>query len=910
MQNIIFKAIALASTKHPKKTLGVLLLFTVLMAWSMSTLRLEMNQMSLLPDDDPVSKQYNHIIKAFDGGIEQITIAVRGANEQVLGEVAQEVNAILQPMIASGDLRRVQYAVPREYVKNHGFMLNEHDDLEKLLPQTQNLNLIPFLTAFNDNLERTFVGGQDKMVGAKENNAVASLESIDKLLAAVQMSMDTIPQQALHEKINQAVHDFWLGDEYMYSADRNLLVMYAQTSVSLMDSVFKVVKVVEQVDSLVHIVEQKYAGQGVKIGLTGMPAIQKDEMNASMDDSAISTVLAFGFILLMLMYSFRLWLAPFFAGMALLIGIVWAGGIAGITVGRLNVSTIFFGVYLVGLGIDFCIHLLHGYNEHKSLGATPEQAVYKALETNGGGILTGGITTSFAFLALVLTDFAMYREMGLIAGLGILACMASALLLLPSMLIILDNYRIQKGTYRAPTTTASHSALIGSWAYGVAKYRKAGMALFILALGYSVFQIPHIGFNSNMMDLEPDGLESVELQDTLLKAFDQSVENVLFTVPSLDSAWAVYTLFRENRLVGGIESPALICPPPKEQQKRIPVLLAIRENLKTPVAEQPVLLGDFTAQLERLQANIIEMSQSAFMSQQDKIVKRADRITGLDSAGNMVQGGRFGGIFAAIDSAAQSAEATQKLETILRSVQTEFKKVSEQLLYSMSNPQTITWDSVPQQFQMQFQSKDKQEYLVSIYPKNDVWDNVTDSPFLKSIEREIPHATGMIALMKVIYVRAGEEGRFAVMLSLIAIALLMLLHFRHNLLLAVLAMVPMVSSVIILIGIYVTFDIQFNIASIMGVPMIIGIGVDDGIHVCHRFAMEKTHSIQMLLSRVGHAVLLTTLTTGIAFGSLMFGTMKSNVSLGVVLFAGVMLCYFISISVLPMAFGFMKRQEQ
>lgn len=902
MKNRLFDIIAALATQHPKKTLAGLLLFTLAMIGAASTLTMEMSQMSLMPENNPVTKEFEHISKHFSGATNTITIAVHAKDKSKLPAAIEKTAKALQPLLDKGRITRMQYEMPRNFMQHHGMMLQKVKDLNNMEPQTRNLNLVPFLTAFNDNLEKTFVGGEDKMSGANEQAAVSSLETIDKLLRGMEREL-TAEKQSDPVRTRELVEDFWLGDPWFLSANRHWALVYAQPRYNMMDSIFKTIEVVEEMDSVLAVAENKM--EGVFIGMTGMPVIQKDEMNATTRDSAVSTVVAFVLIIILLIVSFRVKTAPILAGAALVTGIIWAAGMAGLLVGRLNITTAFFAVYLVGLGIDFCIHYIHGYNEQKSAGLSPAEAVGAALRTNGGSIVTGGFTTAFAFLALVLTDAPMYQEMGLVAGIGVLGCVFSALLILPSVLFLLDKRRLNNGSYSAPVQNISEARTVAVWSGAMASNRKWMLPLLVIVLGISAWYAPKFDFNSNMLDMEPKGLESVELQDTILNVFDQSTESMLFTVSSLDSAWHYTEILEDERLVGSVLSPSQVCPPDSEQQKRAAVLQIMRKNLDNPAESEAPDPGRFLSEMERLEANIIEMSQSAYLSQQDRIVRRADRITGLDSNGNKVRPGRFTPLYALLDNTPQDT-----LKNKLGGFQSIFKPLSEKILYDMSNPEKITWEMVPQQFQDQFYSPSSGEYLITVMPRYDVWEDMMNNPFLKMSERLIPNQTGTLSIMKVIFIQGKEEGRKAILFSLLAISLILFLHFRKKPLLALLAMLPMISALIILVGLYSITGVPLNMMSMMALPLIVGIGVDDGVHICHRFMLEKGKPVTAFMGKVGHAVLLTTLTTMIAFGSLVFGEMPANVSMGFLLLWGVALCYLTSVTLLPVAFGFFRKSKE
>src|SRR5262249_46394423 len=127
----------------------------------------------------------------------------------------------------------------------------------------------------------------------------------------------------------------------------------------------------------------------------------------------------------------------------------------------------------------------------------------------------------------------------------------------------------------------------------------------------------------------------------------------------------------------------------------------------------------------------------------------------------------------------------------------------------------------------------------------------------------------------------------AALYSLIAIVILTLWHFR-NLLCVVLALIPVGVGFLWMVGVMVLFDVQFNPANIMTLPLIVGIGVTNGIHILNRFAEERDPSL--LARSTGKAVLVSGLTTIAGFGSLILAKHRGIESLGFMMAIGVATC--------------------
>ena len=125
---------------------------------------------------------------------------------------------------------------------------------------------------------------------------------------------------------------------------------------------------------------------------------------------------------------------------------------------------------------------------------------------------------------------------------------------------------------------------------------------------------------------------------------------------------------------------------------------------------------------------------------------------------------------------------------------------------------------------------------------------------------------------------------------------MVLIHFR-SLSYLLLALLPVAIGSAWMGGLMGVFRIPFNPANIMTLPLVIGIGVTNGIHILNRFAEEGNPSI--LSKSTGKAVFVSGLTTIAGFGSLILAQHQGIRSLGEVMSAGVALCMVAALAFLP-----------
>jgi predicted RND superfamily exporter protein len=196
--------------------------------------------------------------------------------------------------------------------------------------------------------------------------------------------------------------------------------------------------------------------------------------------------------------------------------------------------------------------------------------------------------------------------------------------------------------------------------------------------------------------------------------------------------------------------------------------------------------------------------------------------------------------------------------------------------------------------------------LLRIYPRENVWQRHHQEEFVRDLRTIDPDVTGTpvqlleyITLLKTSYEQAAWY-------SLGAIALLVYLHFRR-IGAVLLALLPVLIGGLWLAGLMGWFHIPLNPANIMLLPLVLGIGVTNGIHILNRFAEEQNPGI--LAKSTGKAVLVSGLTTIAGFGSLLLAEHRGIESLGLVMAIGVATCMLAGLTFLPALLNFLMQKK-
>jgi hypothetical protein len=147
------------------------------------------------------------------------------------------------------------------------------------------------------------------------------------------------------------------------------------------------------------------------------------------------------FLLIGLVYwiGFRTLAGYGFVVLPLLVGIVWSLGLVGWVLGQLNLMAAAFGAVLLGIGDDVGILLFSRYREERRAGRSKAASMRATLLGTGPGVAAGALATSAAFLACAAAPFPGFRDLGITAGLGLLACACATFLLMPAALLAFDQ---------------------------------------------------------------------------------------------------------------------------------------------------------------------------------------------------------------------------------------------------------------------------------------------------------------------------------------------------------------------------------------------------------------------------------------------------------------------------------------
>ena len=868
-------------------TVGILVL-TLFFAYRASTLQMRTGFDSLLPGDNPRTAEFNRILEEFENE-SNIMLLAKG-NEDSLKAYARGVKPLLEDFdewVAS-----VHIQIPEDFYRRNALKLLPPDQLDNFGSMFYDPNLVPFLHNLNNSFEGEYQRNDEALQSRRDE--LAAVRFLDGLEMFVDIQSAVMQGESIEGVGQKAVDAITFGETYMLSPNKDMILILIEPTFNMM---IEPAELQESVDGIEKIIKEASTQYGVTAGLTGSIVLGRDEYKAFTSDSWTVSILALIGIFILFVISFRMWVSPLLAILTVIMGVTWAMGISSFLVEYLSMMTAMMSVILIGLGIDFSVHIISGYTEKRNQGLDVQIAMQETLLRFGPGIITGGITTGLAFLTLMISETVGMQELGIMAGMGIIFTMLATIIILPTMLVLRE--RVLKNFNKSLPSKDVSYPFLGRIAIFTAKNRWFMGIIFLLLTGFLFNRALNMSVDYNYLNMEPVGLESIKLQEDLIEAFDLSSDFVMFTTDNLDDARELTRRAREMETTGWVESISDYLPDSDGLEEQYRFLQDLRRNLESREIRKQMSSHDvkmYHKELERLEANIIELQDLAFLGGQDKVYDKAIKLVG--EAGDSVARGNITQFINALDTGLTKIELTY--------FQQQFSTAFKSTIIEMANTEPLTLDNLPSEIKNRFTGKSGNIFIINVYPEKNIWE---DSRFLYRFTDEATElsekATGLPPIFVELMDIMSKDGKKATYFAIIAVFFVLLIDFR-SLKYALVGMVPLIFGAIWMTGLMEILGLKFTMMNILAVPLIIGIGIDDGVHILHRWKMEK--NLDIVYRSTGKAILLTSLTTMLGFGSLWFATYRGLGSMGIALFIGVGTCFLATLFIIPAILGLENKQ--
>lgn len=614
--------------------------------------------------------------------------------------------------------------------------------------------------------------------------------------------------------------------------------------------------------------------RGVRVRITGYPALNDEEMRGLLYDVGLSGLAAFGMVLLLLFAALRSVRAVIASAATLVVGLIWTAAFAAATVGALNLISLTFAVLFIGLGVDFSIHLLMHYLDERRAGCGHEQALGRAVADVGSALATCTVTTAVGFLAFVPTDYRGVAELGLIAGAGMFVIFGLTLTFLPALLA---SPALAVAT--APPAPAHPARWIAA---GPPRRPLLGAGLALAGAALALALAPSVRFDSNVVRMRNPTTESVQAWNDLLEEGVGSPWYADLVAGSLAEAEArAARVAREPEVA---ETLTLADFVPEDQEIKRAMLADLAFLLDVPPApegaQEPL---DASAQAQALRALYEALGDEALARSEAPLA---------DSARLLRE--RLGTFLARLEQEPDPGAVLAELEVLLLG---DLPRQVARLRAALE-PEELTLGDLPAGLAARMQAADGSA-RVQVFPRDDLNDERALAAFVDAVRRVDPEATGLPVNIVEFGRATASSLREAMLIATALIGLLILAVWRRPAD-AAFALLPLLLAALWTVGALALLDRPFNFANVIVLPLLLGIGVDSGVHLVARARRQALGAGEALAdTTTGRAVFYSAWTTLLSFGSLAFSAHRGIASLGQLLVLGMLFTLVANLGALP-----------
>ncbi len=850
MRNRFFRLLVAFSLKHPMMIIVGAGLLTILSIFLIFYLSIDTDITTLLPKNSPVARTLEEALRTFNSF--DFVFVVLEAEEPNQGDLLIQAAENLAPAFNNpAYIYAVDYSPdPRfqnYYLEGKDTRLScllTKQDLEAALARLSPEVLDTYLLRLSRRLQGV-TSPEEKKRLLEDPLDLGSL-----FLRRLMFSRGPIP--------------FQLRKGHFLSQDEKMLLMVVRPlepssnlrfSTDLMNFLSRVREAL--IDK-----RPEFSGK-VGVSFLGSYADAVTDTRIVRNDLFQTLISSFVMVLLLFFLVFRRKESIVFVGVPLFIGILWTLGLTQLVIGRLTVVTFSFGAVLIGLGIDYAIHIYNRFLEEYQGEEMP--SVYKALHTalvqTGGGVFLGAVTTAVAFYGMFFTSFPGFQELGFVAGSGILCCLISIFFLLP----VLIRYFTPRDLPRQGLTRTSFG--LTRIFPVVMEYPRLVLILGLVVSVYFAYQARLVRFDEEFGALKQPSRSETEMRDRVSSRFSLPSHQIIAIVA--DSTLQG-VLEQNDRLYDNLEN-----------QKEYSILSCdtlrtFLPSLKTQGESKQMIRESIGERFDKIKARILRQGRQAGLSPAalEPFLVRLEQL-----------------ISAARDDKNQIVYEEMNDLFIIQRVQSYLVRdyyVGQSHLYKV---------------------------VTKIFPPAGEWKTGIPPGFLPTLSRGVKSVefTSAAIVNSEIQSLVKKDLAVVILIVIVAVVLILVVYFGwfHRTLFAIL---PVTCGCLWMLGTIHILGIQLNFLNVVVIPMIIGVGVDNGIHLIHRYYERGDHptrtDLQKAVEKTGRALVMTSLTTIMGFGSLALAEFRGIREIGLVSIFGIAYTLIASTFLLPALLSIWGRRHR
>ena len=585
------------------------------------------------------------------------------------------------------------------------------------------------------------------------------------------------------------------------------------------------------------------AAHGQTVRVTGSVPLSDEEFSSISENFGFVGMAMLGGVVVMLWLAVRSVRIAAAILITTITGLILTAALGLAAVGRFNLISVAFIPLFVGLAIDFGIQIGVRFRAERLGEPDVGAALAKAAAAIGASLALAACAVTLGFLAFLPTSYVGVSELGVIAGLGMITGLLLNVTLLPALLVLLnppDQGREVGSPAMAPLDRFLHER------------RRLVLGVFVGATVMSIAGLPLIRFDFNPFHLRNPRAEAMATFADLTRDPTQTLNTVDALAPSPQAAKALAQ--RLSKLPEVEQAVTLTSFVPDDQPAKL-ALIQDADSLLDPT------LNPFDAALQPDDAEVVRSLGATAGSLR--------RVAGTSQAPGASEARRLADALAKL--AAGPAEARARAaETLVKPLNVLLDQVR-----TLLTPEPVTLETLPPDLRSDWIGVGGQA-RVQVFPKGDSNDNADLVRFARAVRTVAPHASGAPISIQEAGRTISSAFVTAGVLSFVLISGLLLLALR-DIKEVLFTLAPVVLSIFLTLLTCAAVRLPINFANIIAFPLLVGVGVAFHIY----FVMAWRSGVKDLLqSSLAQAVLFSALTTGVAFGALVFSSHPGTASMG------------------------------
>jgi len=850
---------------HPIAVLSIVVMLSVLaMQYTASHLSINTDTAELIAPDAPFQQNRRNYEKAFSRDMHTLLLVVESGTPELTKAATKRLQRLLSAN--KDDFDSAYIPNDNEFFRQNGLLYLDTDELETL---STNLSLAqPFIgrIAQQPNLTGFFSIFDDALTSTDQTQVVPI--DLTSLIGKVAL--------ALHKTVNgENALLSWaslISDKKAHS-DSGFIVVAPKFDYAQIRPAQTAIESVRQAVAQI----QDPNLPSVTVLITGEVGLEDDELSGMSAGTFTASIFSIVLVLFILLIAYRSILLTIATLMTLALGMLFCGAFAAFAVKELNLISVAFAVSNIGLGVEYAIHFCLRYRDNLTLHIHKELALRSTLKSTSPSLLLCAGTTSIGLYAFIPTDYKGVSELGLLAGTSLFICLLITLIALPALLKVIPA-PLKIDAVEEQNALAKLSEKLATLPLHYAK--PIAIATFVIAV-ISIVLTLNVETDFNPINLRDPNTESVIAFKNLMK--DKETTPMTLTVLAKDESSAKALQQKLSTLNSVDKTISLFDFKPTDQDGKLALIDEMALMLGTQAQSFPALKADIDPipSINRL----IKTIDTLLPEKTD-----ADQRTALTHFKQELQ-----------DILIELAERQQPDRRLfIEKIQTTLLGTLPNVMNELSdsfNAREVTLADLPADIKDKWLSKDG-SYRIQILPKKDLGDLASLEEFITEVQSIAPEATDL----PVMYWESMKEViaafQQAIVIALITIALL-LFAIRRNIIDTLLVMTPLILAGLFTMASAVLTNTPINFANIIALPLLLGLGVDNGIHMVEKLHHSLSEEQNIYQSSTARAMFYGALTTASSFAGLAFSPHQGIASMGLIITMGIFWIMVSTFVILP-----------